>query len=261
MHHVRGIEGEDLLHVKAVIGIGKSKRGGSIQSARSRRHIQRLHQLVAQVGIVGPERERIPNLGRCLRVDQVQRLTRVVFVLLQNPGDSLAAAIGKGDAVQLVLHHRSGFGGSNHCIGSRIGRRSRPVHGRSRGNRRLGRGTRSHLGRSLRLRLFLWPKVLQAKEDQNKDDGEDEERAGVLPTATRLIRIANFGQREFLSIERSGGSKWQTRLEPPSYGKWRGSSVRKRRWGWGCGGAAMGIGAWNRIKTSPAERVAAQHAP
>ncbi len=143
MQHVRGIEGEDLLHVEAVIGVGKGKRGGSIQSARSRRYIQGLHQLVALVGIVGPERERIPNLGRCLRVDQVQRLTRVVFVFLQNPGDSLAAAIGKGNAVQLVLHHRSGFGGSNHCVGSRLGRRSSPAHGRGRGRAESAPWTRN----------------------------------------------------------------------------------------------------------------------
>ncbi len=50
----------------------------------------------------------------------------------------------------------------------------------------------------------------------------------------------------------------QTSLEPQSYGKWRGSSVRKRRWrrDWG-----TGICARNRIKASPAERVAAQHPP
>ena len=54
----------------------------------------------------------------------------------------------------------------------------------------------------------------------------------------------------------------QTRLEPQSYGKWRGSSVRKRRRGWPHSGAgAAGVRAWNRIKTSPAERVAAQHPP
>ena len=50
----------------------------------------------------------------------------------------------------------------------------------------------------------------------------------------------------------------QTSLEPQSYGKWRGSSVRKRRWG---GGGAAGICARNRIKASRDERVAAQHTP
>jgi len=55
----------------------------------------------------------------------------------------------------------------------------------------------------------------------------------------------------------------QTRLEPQSYGKWRGSSVRKRGWGWtrGGGGGTARISARNRIKASPAERIAAQHAP
>jgi hypothetical protein len=47
-------------------------------------------------------------------------------------------------------------------------------------------------------------------------------------------------------------------LEPQSYGKCRGSSVRKRRWG---GGGWARIGAGNRIKAPPAERIAAQHAP
>jgi hypothetical protein len=50
----------------------------------------------------------------------------------------------------------------------------------------------------------------------------------------------------------------QMSLEPQSYGKWRGSSVRKRRWG---GGGAARISARNRIKASAAERVATQHPP
>ena len=47
------------------------------------------------------------------------------------------------------------------------------------------------------------------------------------------------------------------RPRPRSYGKWRGSSVRKRRREL----ARRPVSARNRIKASPAERVAAQHSP
>ncbi len=61
VHDVGGIEGENLLHLEAVVGVGKGKRGRSIQRARGRGHIQRLRQLVAQIRVIGPKRERIPE--------------------------------------------------------------------------------------------------------------------------------------------------------------------------------------------------------
>ena len=181
MNDVCGIEAESLFHFEAVVGVGKGERGRSIQRARGRRHIQRLRQLVTQICVVGPERERIPGLGRSLGVDQVQRLTGIVFVLLQNPGDDLAAAIRKRNPVQLVLDDGGRFvaAATTACVDALagVGRSSHRRSGRRSKRRRLGRRSRSHLGRSLRLRLLLWRKVLQAEEYQNKDDGEDEKSA------------------------------------------------------------------------------------
>ena len=109
VNNVGRVEAESLFHFQAVVGIGKAERGRSIHRARGGWYIQRLRQLVAQICVVGPQRERIPGLGRGLRVDQVQRLAGIVFVFLQNPGGDLAAAIGKRNPVQLVLDHSGRF--------------------------------------------------------------------------------------------------------------------------------------------------------
>jgi len=76
---------------------------------------------------------RVVEDGRELR--QVQRLAGVVFVFFQNPGDGLAAAIGEGNAIKLILDNRGGFGGSLNC-----GNSGSTCNGRSRGLRAGGSG-------------------------------------------------------------------------------------------------------------------------
>ena len=68
--------------------------------------------MLAQSFVVGPQRERIAVLLRRGRIDQIERaVLRVVVEFLQNPGFDLRAAVGEGDAVEIVLNDGLGLAG------------------------------------------------------------------------------------------------------------------------------------------------------
>ena len=71
----------------------------------------RVH-FVAQVRVIGPERERVARLrGRC-GVHQIERpVTGFVVELFENPGPHLGAAIGERDAIKVVFDYGFGLAG------------------------------------------------------------------------------------------------------------------------------------------------------
>ena len=60
--------------------------------------------------VVGPERERVAVFFGRSGIDEVEwAVLRVVVELLQDPGFDLRAAVGEGDAVEIVLDDGFGF--------------------------------------------------------------------------------------------------------------------------------------------------------
>ena len=112
VQHIRLIEGERLPDLGAAVGVGIRERRRSREVAGSGRHVERLAQSGGHACVVRGERERITELLRGLAVNNIERLAlRVLEVppaiglALQNPADDLAAAVGEGDAVELVLNN------------------------------------------------------------------------------------------------------------------------------------------------------------
>ncbi len=107
---VVGAEGEGLVDGDVAGGVVEAERRGRLQVAGGRRDVERGGELLGKRGVVGVERERMAVERRASGVDQVERLTGVVLVLLEDPGGDLRAAVGEGDAVELVLDDGRGFG-------------------------------------------------------------------------------------------------------------------------------------------------------
>jgi hypothetical protein len=103
-------EGEGLVDGDVAGGVVEAERRGRLQVAGGRRDVERSGELLGKRGVVGIERERTSVERRASGVDQVERLTGVVLVLLEDPGGDLRAAVGEGDAIELVLDDCGGFG-------------------------------------------------------------------------------------------------------------------------------------------------------
>ncbi len=71
-------------------------------------HVERRIDLVPQILVIGVQAERKPEL-HAQRVNQVERMSVFVLVLLQHPRLRLRAAVGKNDANQVVLDDRLDF--------------------------------------------------------------------------------------------------------------------------------------------------------
>ncbi len=67
------VEGEGLDDLDAAVGVVEGKGSGSGELACCRRDVERLVEAGGEGGVVGVERERIAELVRCLRVDEVER--------------------------------------------------------------------------------------------------------------------------------------------------------------------------------------------
>ena len=87
----------------AAVGVLEGESRGSGERAGGRGDVERFVEAGGQGSVVGVERERIAELLGRLRVNEVQRLAVGVLVLLENPARDLPAAVGEGDAVELVL--------------------------------------------------------------------------------------------------------------------------------------------------------------
>ena len=99
-------------------GVLERQRAGRAELAGGGRHVHRLGKTGGEALVIGVERERVAELLRGAVVNDVERPALGVFVLLQNPAGGVRAAIGEGDAVNVVfddrlllsssLHHWSG---------------------------------------------------------------------------------------------------------------------------------------------------------
>src|SRR5258707_9516968 len=145
-------------------------------------------------------------------MNQVQRLAIRVLEFFQDPARNLPAAIGKRDAVKLILNRRGGLRcrlNSWPLRSTRLCRRGSnragATAGRSRRSglcSRLGAGLSSRLGtrvlssagvRRHSLRIRLRAKILKAKENSDQDEHHHEQRAVVA--AALLIGVLKLCQK------------------------------------------------------------------
>ena len=202
LDHVAVIKLVRLMDGEIGVGIFESdfSRGLGVSTGS---HVERGVHLGTQALVVEPQREGVTVLLRRHFVDQLQRIAiGLVFVLFQNPGLDLAAAIRKHDPIEIIFDHRFGF------AGGLLGGTRRGCALRSRGSRRRrhscsrgGLGLRLRRRRILGLRGFglgsggLWPVLLQqGLEQHDNQEGQREDQQQPALGSGFLLRILKFGQ-------------------------------------------------------------------
>jgi hypothetical protein len=114
---------EGLFDDQTAGGIGEAEFAGRGDRTGCNRHEEGLGEARTQGGIVGVERERVAELFRGGVVDQVERGTLVVIlVLLEYPRGDLRAAVGEGDAVEFIFDDGLRLGLRDNIVGCRRGR-------------------------------------------------------------------------------------------------------------------------------------------
>ena len=106
---VAGVEMKRLDDVDAILGEMERESVGSRQRSGSGSLVERIIQLGGQRLFVGEERERQSEPLRSLHLDHVQRFAGGVEIMLQDPVQHLAAAIGKHDPIVGVLDRGFSF--------------------------------------------------------------------------------------------------------------------------------------------------------
>ena len=167
---------------------------GAVSLPSLRSDVERGIQLVAQALVVGPQRQRVSVLLGRAAIHQFERAVLLVVVeLLQNPGLHLAAAVGEGDAVEIVLNDRFRFARGllgRHRLAGALERwsRPRPLELRSGGCVWAGWvcwGGVAGCGK------YFFSKRLKQNDDQER---EREHQQQPALAAGFLLRILNSGK-------------------------------------------------------------------
>ena len=219
-NHVARIEAKGLDHVKAIGGIVKGHRAGSLKqpcgggSAGDGDLVKGRVQLLCQLRLIGVKAERQSGVGG-FWIDQIELLAAgigVVLVLLtpQNPMRHLRALVGEDNLEIVVLNrcfrhggsgdNRSDNRGSRRLLGGQL-RRCCLARGRGR-RRRLLRvlGLTLSLGGSGRGRLLGLGKILEGEKDNESQESDIHQAAHISAAAAAVaalplkIGIANFCQ-------------------------------------------------------------------
>ena len=266
------IKGEGLGGLDGAVGVFEGERGRGGEGSGGRGDEHGLAKAGGEGLVVGIEGKGIAVLLGGHLVDEVEGLAFAVLVLLEEPLGDLAAAVGEGDLIELVLDDGGGFGGGLNGSGGGGGGRggcsggeSHYGDGRCRGGggRGLGDGRVGRCGLGVLAGLV----VLKAEEDGDHDKHHDEEGLVVaaallggifelcqerLPIwvgldASEALRAETAGVRQPPSFMINGLGDWGWSLGLGGFDAWTGTGGEVR-----CGSRARrgrGLGSVRSIKS------------